>query len=174
MTRTAALLLAAALGCPAQAQESLPAAVSAEAPGLTVRGTGTFRWLGLEIYTATLWTRGAPPDFDRPFVLTLRYARTIKGSAIAARSVEEIERLGIASPEQRRAWGAAMNSLFPEVSKGATLTGLNVPGKGARFFHDGRPLGEIAGTEFARAFFSIWLDPQSSAPALRSALMGEG
>ncbi|MCX7160235.1 MAG: chalcone isomerase family protein [Proteobacteria bacterium] len=67
-----------------------------------------------------------------------------------------------------------MNSLFPDVSKGTTLTGLNVPGKGARFFHDGRPLGEIAGTEFARAFFSIWLDPQSSAPALRSALMGEG
>lgn len=174
MTRTAALLLAAALACPAHAQESLPAAVATQASGLTVRGTGAFRWLGLEIYTATLWTLGAPPDFDRPFALTLRYARTIKGSAIAARSVEEIERLGAASPEQLRAWGAAMNSLFPEVSKGTTLTGLNVPGKGARFFHDGRPLGEIAGTEFARAFFSIWLDPQSSAPALRSALMGEG
>ena len=174
MIRTAALLLVAALACPAQAQESLPAAVATQASGLTVRGTGTFRWLGLEIYTATLWTRGTPPDFDRPFALTLRYARTIKGSAIAARSVEEIERLGIASPEQLRAWGAAMNSLFPEVSKGATLTGLNVPGKGARFFHDGRPLGEIAGTEFARAFFSIWLDPQSSAPALRAALLGEG
>ena len=173
MTRAAALLLAAVMVCPAQAQESLPAAIAAEAPGLRVRGTGTFRWLGLEIYTATLWTPGALPDFSRSFALSLRYARTLRGSAIAARSVEEIEKLGSASPEQLRAWGIAMNALFPDVSKGSTLTGLNVPGKGARFFYDGRPLGEIEGPEFARAFFSIWLAPQTSAPALRTALIGE-
>lgn len=174
MIRAVVLLLALAFGCPAGAQEPLAAAVVAEAPGLRVRGTGTFRWMGLEIYTATLWTGDRAPDPSQPFALSLRYARTIKGTAIAARSIEEIEKLGVASPAQIRVWREAMAKLFPEVSKGTVLTGLNIPGRGAKFFHDGRPLGEIAGPEFAQAFFSIWLDPQTSAPALRAALIGEG
>ncbi len=174
MIHALSLFLALAFACPANAQDPLAAAIAAEAPGLNIRGTGTFRWLGLEIYTATLWTRDRAPDPSQPFALSLRYARSIKGTAIAARSIEEIEKLGVASPAQIRDWHEAMGRLFPEVSKGTVLTGLNLPGKGAKFFHDGRPLGEIAGPEFARAFFSIWLDPKTSAPALRTALIGEG
>lgn len=174
MRRFAALLLAAAFACHALAQETLPQAVAADAPGLKQRGAGTFRWFGLEVYAATLWSRSGPPDPSQPFAIALRYSRTLKGTAIAERSVEEMRNLGVGTPEQLRAWGAAMASLFPDVSKGTTLVGLNVPGEGARFYHDGRPLGTIAGGEFSRAFFSIWLHPQTSAPALRAALLGEG
>ncbi len=178
MNRRAALLFAAllAVASGAQAQGApeiqMPAAVAEAAPGLRQIGAGAFRWFGLKVYDATLWTRGAPPEFVQPFALSLRYARSLKGAAIARRSVEEIETLAIGTPEKRRAWGQAMENLFPDVVEGSTLTGLHLPGKGARFFHDGKPLGVIADPEFSRAFFSIWLDPATSAPDLRNALLG--
>jgi len=174
MRLAAALLFSAAVACQVQAQEALPQAVAVDAPGLKQRGAGTFRWFGLEVYAATLWSRGGPPDHGQPFAIALRYSRTLKGTAIAERSVEEMRNLEAGTPEQLRTWGAAMANLFPDVSKGTSLVGLNVPGEGARFYHDGRPIGTIPGGEFSRAFFSIWLHPKTSAPALRASLLGEG
>jgi hypothetical protein len=174
LTRIAALALLAALSWPLHARDALPAAVAAEAPGLMPLGTGTFSWLGLEIYTASLWARGGTPDFGQPLALALRYARSLKGAAIAERSAEEMRQLGVATPEQLAAWRADMEALFPDVSKGTTLMGVHLPGEGARFYRDGRLLGTIRGADFSRAFFSIWLHPQTSAPKLRAALLGPG
>lgn len=145
---------------------------AAQASSLTQLGEGTLRWFGLKVYEARLWTAGGAPDFARPLRLELRYARALRGAAIAERSDEEIARLGFGSPEQRAAWSAAMRSLFPDVAPGDTLSGEHVPGRGARFLRNGAPLGEIADPEFSRAFFSIWLDPRTSAPDLRTALLG--
>jgi hypothetical protein len=136
-------------------------------------GAGTLRWFGLRVYDAELRAGVRPVGYAHPFALTLRYARTLEGSAIAERSLEEIEALGFGSPGERAAWGAAMRALFPDVAEGDTLTGLHLPGRGARFFHNGRLLGEIDDSHFSRAFFSIWLDPRTRAPSLRAALLGE-
>lgn len=173
MTSLGALFLAALLaGAPMLALAQIPSAVTEAVPGLTPLGAGTYRWFGLKIYDAQLWTRGARPDFSEPLVLTLRYERPLKGAAIAERSIEEIGALSMGTPEKRRAWIHAMTRLFPDVVEGSTLAGLHLPGMGARFFHDGRLIGEIADPEFSRAFFSIWLDPGTSAPALRASLLG--
>jgi len=155
------LLLALLLACSAS-----------QATSLTRLGEGTLRWFGIKVYEARLWTTGGAPDFARPLRLELRYARALRGPAIAERSDEEIARLGFGTLEQRAAWSAAMRSLFPDVSPGDTLAGEHLPGRGARFLRNGAPLGEIADPEFSRAFFSIWLDPRTSAPDLRAALLG--
>jgi len=157
--RLFALLLALACG-------------AVQASSLTPLGEGTLRWFGLKVYEARLWTAGGAPDFARPLRLELRYARALRGAAIAERSDQEIARLGFGSPEQRAAWSAAMKGLFPDVAPGDTLAGEHVPRHGARFLRNGAPLGEIADAEFSRAFFSIWLDPRTSAPDLRAALLG--
>jgi len=155
------LFLLLALGCSA-----------AQADSLAPVGEGTLRWFGLKVYEARLWTAGGAPDLARPLRLELRYARALRGAAIAERSDQEISRLGFGSPEQRAAWSAAMRNLFPDVAPGDTLAGEHLPGRGARFLRNGAPLGEIADAEFSRAFFSIWLDPRTSAPDLRAALIG--
>ena len=145
---------------------------AAQAAAMERLGEGTLRWFGLKVYEARLWTPGGAPDFGRPLRLELRYARALRGAAIAERSVEEIARLGFGSPGQRAAWSAAMQGLFPDVGPGDTLAGEHLPGRGARFLRNGAPLGEIADPEFSRAFFSIWLDARTSAPELRAALLG--
>lgn len=148
---------------------SLTAQASTDLPRL---GEGTLRWFGFKVYDATLWAAREQADFSAPLRLELRYARALSGAAIAERSDEEIARLGFGTSEQRAGWLEAMRRLFPDVEAGDALAGEHLPGQGARFFRNGAPLGEIADPEFSRAFFSIWLDPRTSAPALRASLLG--
>ncbi|MFM1990713.1 MAG: putative exported protein [Pseudomonadota bacterium] len=138
-------------------------------------GEGDLRWFGLRVYTAQLWVGRPGLRIDRfttaPFALELRYATSLKGSAIAERSVQEIERLGFGDPQRRTRWGDAMKRLFPDVAKGDRLTGVHEPGRGARFFLNDRPIGAVEDPDFASAFFAIWLDERTVAPALRESLL---
>lgn len=181
----ACLMAAAAWAAADVHMPPLPQAALEGAPGLQPRGQGSFRWFGLHIYDAALWlpdgptSSPSPPkvapgvDVSQPLALRLRYARTLKGSDIAQRSIEEIERLGLGDAARRAGWLETMRKLFPDVSRGSTLTGVHLPGRGARFFHDQRLLGEVPDEAFSRAFFAIWLDARTSAPALREALLGK-
>lgn len=161
---------------PVSAEPAAPAPVRAALESATLAGEGALRWLGLRIYDARLWVGQHGIDPGRldasPFALELRYARSLSGAAIAERSAAEIARLGMASEAQRADWLARMNVLFPDVRAGDRIAGIFDPASGTRFYLNDRPLGEVAGPDFARAFFSIWLDRRTAAPALRDALLG--
>lgn len=98
--------------------------------------------------------------------------RALDGEAIAERSIEEIERLGAGSAAQRTAWAKLLRSAIPDVAEGDQITGVYRPGQGARFYLNERLLGEVDDPVFSRAFFAIWLDPRTSSPELRAALIG--
>lgn len=138
--------------------------------GLQRRGQGRFTRFGLLIYEATLWS-GASPE-EPPLALRLDYRRSIAGRTIARASVDEMRRLGADEASLSR-WGAQMAALFPDVRAGDAILGVYQPGR-AEFLFNGRWLGAIDDAEFARRFFAIWLDPRTSAPALRAALLGAG
>ncbi|EGF30188.1 Hypothetical protein IMCC9480_1932 [Oxalobacteraceae bacterium IMCC9480] len=163
-----ALLLSLAMALPAW---SAPAFIEADVPAARLSGQGTFRWFGLSIYDAQLWVgpKGIAPD--APLALELTYSRSLNGKKIAESSVDEISKLGLGTPAQQADWLARMTALFPDVNDGTRLTGVLLPTLGARFYLDGKLLGEIADPVFARAFFAIWLDPKTSAGKLREALL---
>jgi hypothetical protein len=83
-----------------------------------------------------------------------------------------MEKLGIVPAAQRDAWLQRMTALFPDVNPGDAITGVNLPNRGIRFWRTDRPLGTVDDPAFARAFFSIWLDPKTTAPDLRKSLLG--
>jgi Chalcone isomerase-like len=149
----------------------LPPDAARTYPALSEVGTGTLRWFGFHVYDARLWLGSTRPSADRPFALALRYARDFEGRKIAEASIEEIERLGFGTAQERARWLDEMQGLFPDVREGHELAGLNIPGRGVRFYLDGRTIGEVMDPEFARAFFAIWLDPRTKAPSLRVALL---
>jgi hypothetical protein len=151
----------------------LPPAITALAPSLKLQGGGELTFFGFAIYEGWYWSPIRGFSLEHPLALDLHYKRSLDGHAIAARSVDEIAKLGLGTPEQRSRWGDAMRRLFPDVSKGDRLTGVSTPPGNARFFHNGRPIGEIDDREFARAFFGIWLDPRTSRPEYRKQLLGE-
>jgi hypothetical protein len=136
-------------------------------------GSGEMRWFGLALYRATLWVSGQGEGKlrdDVPLALALAYHRDIPGERIVRASVDEMRKLG-ATDAQLQGWAEAMRRVFPDVKKGDVLTGVLVPGVGARFFHHDRVVGEILDVDFARSFFAIWLDPKTSAPEVRLALL---
>lgn len=134
-------------------------------------GAGTFTYFGLKIYDARFWVGEQGYRPDTPFVLELEYARKLRGTKIADASADQMAQIGAGTPAQRKAWLARMKEIFPDVREGSRISGVNVPGNGVRFYLDGQPLATVPDPEFARAFFAIWLDPRTTAPALRTALL---
>ena len=140
-------------------------------------GKGSYRWFGIKLYEAYLWQeKGGRADtalLDGRFVLELVYSRELQGERIAASSIDEIRKLNMGSPVQHAAWSSLMRQVFPDVHEGTRLSGVYQAGQGVRFYRDGVLLKEINDADFARAFFSIWLDERTSAPRLRKQLLGQ-
>ena len=170
------LLWAAGARAQLPSTAAAPAELAAELPGARLLGRGTLRFLGLRIYDARLWVGAAPLGADwaaASKALELQYSRSLDGAQIAERSLTEMRRQGdIDSPKAAR-WLAAMKQVFPDVKEGDRITGLNLPGMGARFFVNGQLKGDVREPEFARFFFGIWLSPKTSEPTLRDALLGK-
>ncbi|HRC60191.1 MAG TPA: chalcone isomerase family protein [Candidatus Propionivibrio aalborgensis] len=131
-------------------------------------GSGEFRRFGFLVYEATLWAADDP--VRPPLALKLTYRRNIDGELIAEASIKEIRKLGMADEATLNRWGELMTGLFPDVKPGDTIVGHYLP-EGARFTFNEQPLGSIDDPAFARAFFAIWLDPNTSEPDLRAALL---
>jgi hypothetical protein len=151
---------------PAHANESLDPYVK----GLQLQGQGRMTFWGFDVYDARLYV--ADQRGQSGFALDLNYLRSLKGADITKSTIDEMQRLGV-SEASRNAWGKKLDGIFPNVVSGSSLTAIHVPGRGTVFLHNGKPAGEIAGDDFAKAFFSIWLDPKTAAPKLRTALIGQ-
>ena len=135
-----------------------------------LQGAGKFTYWGFDVYDAKLYRSNnvSAPEF----ALDIRYLRSFSGPAIAKRVTQEMEGLGVPA-QQADLWGKQLATIFPNVERGQSLTAIYLPKQGTVFFHEGKQLGEIPDTQFAKAFFSIWLDPNTSAPKLRNQLLGQ-
>jgi hypothetical protein len=159
------------------AWSAAPSPIQGEIAGARLAGQGTFRWYGLKIYDAQLWV--GPKGYDpyapnaAPLALDLNYARKLVGKKIAESSRDEMKKLNVGSDAQRATWLTKMEAIFPDVQEGTHITGIYLPAVGAKFFLNGKPLGEIADPEFAHAFFAIWLDPKTTGSKLRDALLAD-
>lgn len=157
-----------------EAHVPLPGALAQEAAGWRKFGSGQLRWLGFGIYRASLWApHGGAPSPDSPFALAIRYERSISSKRLVETSLEEMKRLGTADDVSRSAWRSSLEQAFPSVLAGEVIVGVNRPGVGVAFLHQGRVTAEIGDTGFARAFFAIWLDERTREPGLRASLIGE-
>lgn len=152
---------------------TMPPELADELPGARVLGSGRLRFMGLRVYDARLWAPAPADDpLAAPLALEIQYARALVGRLIAERSLEEMKRQGPIDDATGTRWLAEMKTLFPDVAAGDRLTGVHLPGEAARFFLNGRRLGEVRDAEFARRFFGIWLHARTSEPGLRDALLG--
>ena len=146
-----------------------PAIVYPQAANWQEWGSGEMRFFGFRLYRATLWVAGAGIEAS-PHALTLHYHRDISRDQLVSASLDEMRRLGTDDAAVER-WKADLNRVFPDVREGDRIIGLHLPGKGARFFHQGKLTGEVNDPEFARRFFAIWLDPRTRSPDVRALLL---
>ena len=144
-------------------------------PDARLVGEGQLRFFGLRIYDARLWSATAPLQTREPFALELTYHRSISRDDFVRTSLNEIERLSAGAMEAAvlERWRAHMQQAFVDVRPGERITGVNLPGRGCRFYVNDRLHHEVADPQFAEAFFAIWLDPRSRDRRLRRNLLGE-
>jgi hypothetical protein len=145
-----------------------------EVPSARLLGEGEFCVLGFCLYDAQLWGRQLPIDYNTPFALVLTYERHISREHLTDAGVDEIRRLAVPPPpaDTLARWREDMLRALTDVAPGDSLCGVFLPGIGARFYANGQLTTEIDDPGFARAFFGIWLDPQTRAQRLRSQLLG--
>ncbi len=154
---------------------ALAGGARASLPEWPARGQARMRFLGLSIYDITL---SAPEPVQpagwagQPLMLTLRYSRSLKGAAIAERSLDEMRRQGAIADADAQVWLTGMREAFPDVQEGDRIAGLHDPEQGARFWFNGALRGPRLDAAFSRRFFGIWLAPQTSEPKLRAQLLG--
>ena len=133
-------------------------------------GEGQFRRWGFLIYDATLWSSNGKYDATEPFALRLSYASNVSRDQIVDASIDQMRELGV-DVAQHPDWPDKLRRVFADVNKGDSLTGIYMPGNGAVFFYNNQLTGQVD-EALARAFFSIWLDPQTTEPDLRLSLLG--
>ncbi|MDI9330642.1 MAG: chalcone isomerase family protein [Alphaproteobacteria bacterium] len=144
------------------------------------QGRHRFRFWGLDVYEAVLRVAPGfePSQWERhPLALSLTYARTFKGTDIARRSLDEIERQTPLDPVLRQRWQSQLTAIFPDVVAGDTLLGAYRPDLGVVFWRRSggwQAVGQVPDVELARRFMGIWLSPQTSQTGMRSALLGWG
>lgn len=153
---------------------AVPAEWLDDLPGARSVGSGQFRWYGFAVYEARLWSRNPRPTLDQSFALEFIFLREVERETLVKISRDEIRRLsdGELSPTRLARWEYELRRAFVDVKPSQRLTGVYLAGHGCRFYVDGQLRHEVKDPDFARAFFSIWLDPRTSAPKLRSALLG--
>jgi Chalcone isomerase-like len=158
-----------------QAATPVPLEVASHLTPARSLGSTRLKVWGFEVYDAQLWATAefSAPDYNRtPFALQLQYLRNFDGTAIAERSLKEMRGVGSLTDAQATQWLGQMRAIFPNIRKGDRLLGLHQPGVGASFMLNGKAVGELRDPEFARLFFGIWLDSQTSQPHMRRELLG--
>jgi Chalcone isomerase-like len=154
---------------------SAPAAAVQAIPDVRQLGQARLVVYGFNIYDAKFWAgqNFSAANYDsEPFALELRYLRSFTGASIAEISLKEMRKLGKVSDEKAAAWLAEMKRTFPDVKKGDVLLGVHRSDGSADFTLNGKSLGQVRDEEFTRLFFGIWLDPKTSEPKMRNALVG--
>lgn len=161
------------LATPVAAAPALAPAVRAEVPDAVLVGEARLRKYLFHIYDAALWAPGGRYRAEGAFVLDIRYARTIRASQINERTLAEWDRRGLLAGPNGAELRAALEDAWPDVGPGDHLTAVAQPGAPVKLYFNGRLYKEILQPAFGPAFFAIWLDADSSEPAMRQALLGD-
>ena len=142
-------------------------------PPLKEIGRSSLRVMVFKVFDSALFTQsGEWQDPTKSFRYELTYARTIAGAVLASQTTKEWEHLGF-TDERQSVWVDYLEAIWPDVSKGDTIT-FDVDAAGiSRFYFNGEWLGAIEDPDFAPTFIAIWLSPETSRPAHREGLLAE-
>jgi len=141
-------------------------------PKADIVGQVRMKYMMLNIYDATLYAPSGQWSFSQPFALELHYLISLKGSAIAKRSIDEMQNLGLHDSDTQQKYYDQMAKIFPNVQSGDVITGLCDKNGHSIFYLNNKKIGQIDDPDFSKYFFGIWLNEKTSEPKLRRQLLG--
>lgn len=147
---------------------------------LTLNGLGIRKatFLKVNVYVGALYTTSASHDpgplIDpgTPAELILHFVRNVGVGDLRNAWSEGFERAANAQMPSLSTRIAMLNSWMSDIKTGQRLTFIREPGAGVQVSVNGTVKGTIAGDDFSRALFSIWLGPEPPNTELKSGLLG--
>jgi hypothetical protein len=159
---------------------SFPEHIQAGGATLTLNGLGLRKatLFSIKVYVGALYL--AHPASDAQAILTskdpaeieLRFVFRVSASQLRGAWKEGFDKSAAGQLPQLQSRIAQLNGWMTGVKSGQRMTFLRIPGVGVQYAIDGAVQGTIAGGDFARAFFAIWLGPSPPNAELRSGLLG--
>lgn len=134
-------------------------------------GTATLTRLWIHAYDATLWTDAPQWSMDETFALTLHYRMDFTSDELVDKSIEEMRRIDNPSEAAIEHYRELLAKTFPDVKEGDRITALHTATGKTVFYYNARPVGAVNDPSFSKAFFNIWLSPETSEPAMRRAIL---
>ncbi len=138
-------------------------------------GSGNLSFFGISLYKASLFSTSNfdhKNPFKTNFALEIQYFKSFRSNKIANTSRKEMHKLNAYNENDLNLWHKWMLAKFPDISKNDVLVGVFSPTFGIKIFHNNNFIAANNDIEFAKAFFSIWLNKDTSEPALRKKLLG--
>ena len=181
----AALLLAGLLaGAPAGAVTVAGVAFSdslrTRDAELSLHRASLLRWMGLfKVYVAALYLgpEGDPGRVldDVPKRLEIQYLRGFTADQFAkATDVKIADNVDAKTLAALRPRIDQLNALYRDVNEGDRYALTYLPGEGTELALNGRPLGRVAGADFAAALFAVWLGDSPVDEDLKRSLLEDG
>jgi Chalcone isomerase-like len=135
-------------------------------------GDTRLTWFIWDVYDASLFTPTGTYAAGNPLVLELTYLRSLDGGKVAAKTVEEMRRLGYKDEAQLARWQLVLTDWFGGIKDQTKLAGMLNQDGTTTFVKDGKQvLGTIKDLDFAPTFFGIWLSERTLRPDLRDELL---
>jgi hypothetical protein len=154
-----------------------PSGISArEKDGLRRTGEGTFRYLGLKLYTAYLYLDDSHADAEKAWPkgtkrLVIHYLRDIPRKALIQAAERNLRSNLKGNYEALRSRIDRLHAAYNDLKKGDTYELAYVNGA-TLLYHNDRLREKIEGQDFAEAYFGIWLSKDPISGALRRDLLG--
>lgn len=147
-------------------------AVAGPIDDLNPVGQARLRVFFFHIYDSTLYSpngryEGVNPDL----ALQIEYQRSIAADRLLDQTREEWRKQSLYE-DSCETWLSQLDSFWPDVSRGDTLTLRVDESLASEFYLNGQLIGEIDDAQFTERFLAIWLSEDSSYPRLRNQLVG--
>lgn len=150
---------------------SLPAAGAQ----LDLKGVGLAKYLVFKVMVGGLYL---PPDIPAGDVLKnvpkhfeVAYLRAAPAADLVKLANKTLDKtLSKADRERFRAKADQANRMFRDVVKGERCSVTFQPGVGTTVSYNGKPVGTVAGDDFAAAYFTIWFGERCCSAEMRKAI----
>ncbi|WP_170326267.1 hypothetical protein [Ruegeria arenilitoris] len=134
-----------------------------------LRGTATFRYLGLPLYDAQLFTPGgAAFSWKQDFGLQLQYRRNVSQKALVNSTLDEMQRIGRAAPVRDQ-----LQTCFKAVNKGDRYLAVSEGPNKVSFWLNGRKTCTMSYPGIKRSFMSVFLGENTRSAAFTQRLRGQ-
>jgi hypothetical protein len=136
-------------------------------------GSAVFRWLGVPLYEATLFTPGrASFGWQTPLALQLVYARSLSGEVLVEATIAELERIEGTRPDHAR-MAKKLDACFRDVAKGDRYVAVAAEPDRIGFWLNGRQTCDLRHPEARQRILGIWLSDDSRSVEVARRLRGE-